>query len=335
MIDKTASVHWTGSGKTGQGQVSTETGALAAYPYGFASRFADDRRGTNPEEILGAAHAACFTMAFSFACEKAGFATTTVDTQAHVRLAPRGEGFVIDRIALHLQACVPGIDEARFQKLAGVAKRDCPLSMALAGVPEIKLEARLRAEGIATTEGARQRPDNAPASADDLDGASAEPPHVATAEVRAMSPALVSAIEAVAVSRLLTVGVDALLIEVAHMLSASQISLVVVCDASGAMIGVITETILVRHLGTGQADFFTTRAGEVMTRDYTVCAPTDPLSEVLAMMHISGLIHVPIVDVDHKPTGVVNARDGLRALLAAGNHEEALLRNYVMGIGYQ
>ena len=68
-IEKKASVHWEGRGKAGKGQISTETGALSAYPYGFASRFADDRKGTNPEEILGAAHAACFAMAFSFAVE--------------------------------------------------------------------------------------------------------------------------------------------------------------------------------------------------------------------------------------------------------------------------
>ncbi len=163
----------------------------------------------------------------------------------------------------------------------------------------------------------------------------AEPPHVASAEARAMSPELVGGIDAVARSRLLTVGIDALLVEVAHLLSGSQISMVVVCDASGAMVGLITETILVRQLGTGQASFFTTRAGSVMTRDYTVCSAADSLSEVLAMMHQRGLIHVPVVDVDHRPTGVVNARDGLRALLAAGNQEEALLRNYVMGVGYQ
>lgn len=66
MNEKTAQVHWEGQGKNGLGQISTETGALKSYPYGFASRFEDDRRGTNPEEILGAAHAACFTMAFSF-----------------------------------------------------------------------------------------------------------------------------------------------------------------------------------------------------------------------------------------------------------------------------
>ena len=144
MTEKTASVHWEGQGKQGQGKISTETGALKHYPYGFASRFEDDRRGTNPEEILGAAHAACFTMAFSFACDKAGLATTNVDTTANVRLSKQGEGFVIDRIALTLQATVPGIDEAKFQEIAAAVKRDCPLSKALASVAEITLQATLR-----------------------------------------------------------------------------------------------------------------------------------------------------------------------------------------------
>ena len=144
MTEKTASVHWEGQGKKGVGQISTETGALKAYPYGFASRFEGDARGTNPEEILGAAHAACFTMAFSFACDKAGIATTSVDTTAAVRLAKQGEGFVIDRIALTMEATVPGIDEAKFQEIAAAAKRDCPLSKALASVPEITLQATLR-----------------------------------------------------------------------------------------------------------------------------------------------------------------------------------------------
>lgn len=145
MIEKTASVHWEGPGKKGQGQISTETGALKSYPYGFASRFEDDRRGTNPEEILGAAHAACFTMAFSFACEKAGFTTAWVDTHAAVRLTQQGDGFVIDRIALTMKAAVPGIDESRFQEIALAAKRDCPLSKALASVAAITLQATLRA----------------------------------------------------------------------------------------------------------------------------------------------------------------------------------------------
>jgi len=148
MTEKSASVLWAGAGKQGLGKISTESGALMDYPYAFASRFGDDRRGTNPEEILGAAHAACFTMAFSFACDKAGFATTTVDTQAHVRLSAQGEGFVIDRIALHLNAAVPGLDESRFQEIAQSAKRDCPLSKALAGVPEISLVATLEPSSL-------------------------------------------------------------------------------------------------------------------------------------------------------------------------------------------
>jgi lipoyl-dependent peroxiredoxin len=143
MTEKSASVLWTGAGKEGHGQISTESGALMDYPYGFASRFGDERRGSNPEELLAAAHAACFTMAFSFACAKAGIATHQVDTQAHVRLTAQGEGFVIDRIALKLTATVPGLDDARFQQLAAAAKRDCPLSKALASVSEISLEATL------------------------------------------------------------------------------------------------------------------------------------------------------------------------------------------------
>ncbi|MEO8278919.1 MAG: OsmC family protein [Ideonella sp.] len=143
MKEKIASVHWEGQGKKGQGQISTETGALKNHPYGFGSRFEDDRRGTNPEEILGAAHAACFSMAFSFACDKAGFATESIDTQARVRLVQQGEGFAIDRIALEMKATVPGIDEARFQQIAKAAKSDCPLSKALTGVPEITLKATL------------------------------------------------------------------------------------------------------------------------------------------------------------------------------------------------
>lgn len=143
MTEKSASVLWTGAGKKGLGKISTESGALLDYPYGFASRFGDDRRGTNPEEILGAAHAACFTMAFSFACDKAGFATTKIDTQAHVQLSAQGEGFVIDRIALRLNATVPGLEEARFQQIAAAAKRDCPLSKALASVAQISLVATL------------------------------------------------------------------------------------------------------------------------------------------------------------------------------------------------
>jgi lipoyl-dependent peroxiredoxin len=144
MIEKRASIHWEGAGKTGQGQVSTETGALRNHPYGVAARFADGK-GTNPEELLGAAHAACFTMFFAVSCEKAGINVSSIDTTAAVRLAKEGEGFKIDRIALTMEATVPGIDNARFTELAEGAKKNCPLSKALAAVPEITLSATLRA----------------------------------------------------------------------------------------------------------------------------------------------------------------------------------------------
>ncbi|MGJ7542115.1 OsmC family peroxiredoxin [Variovorax sp. LT1R16] len=142
--EKKASVHWEGAGKTGQGQISTETGALKDYPYGFASRFGDDRKGTNPEEIVGAAHAACFTMAFAFALEAEGLAATAIDTRAAVRLTKDGAGFKIDRIALELDATVPGLDDAKFQAIAAAAKAGCPLSKALTGVPEVTLKAVLK-----------------------------------------------------------------------------------------------------------------------------------------------------------------------------------------------
>ncbi|MDO8768426.1 MAG: CBS domain-containing protein [Burkholderiaceae bacterium] len=165
--------------------------------------------------------------------------------------------------------------------------------------------------------------------------ASPESPPVAVAEAQSVAPLLVGGIEALARSRLLTVSANSLLVEVAALLSSAQISVVVVCDAAGAPLGIITETALVRRLGLGQANFFTTGAGEVMVSGFVACAPEDLLSDVLAMMHERGLIHVLLVDSGSQLLGVLNARDGLRALLAAGNHEEALLRNYVMGIGYQ
>ncbi len=144
MADKKASVHWQGAGKTGVGKISTETGAIQDYPYGFASRFGADRSGTNPEELLGAAHAACFTMAFAFACEGSGIVTQSMDTTAAVSLVKDGDGFKISRIALTLQAKVDGIDDQKFQELAQGAKNNCPLSKALASVPEITLQATLR-----------------------------------------------------------------------------------------------------------------------------------------------------------------------------------------------
>lgn len=144
MKEKIASVHWEGRGKLGHGRVSTESGSLNQAPYGYTSRFIDDEHeGTNPEEILGAAFAACFTMAFSFACDKAGYATAEVDTQAHVRLRKEGDGFLIDRIVLRMQARVPGLEEHAFQQIAQGAKQNCPVGKALAAVPEIELDATL------------------------------------------------------------------------------------------------------------------------------------------------------------------------------------------------
>lgn len=143
MIKKSANVHWEGKGKKGQGQISTETGSLKEYPYGFGSRFEDDRTGTNPEEIIGAAHAACFTMAFSFAMADAGFETKSADTKAVVHLDKEGDGFAIKQIDLHLEASIDDIDEAKFQEIAKGAKEGCPVSKALAGVPTITLDAKL------------------------------------------------------------------------------------------------------------------------------------------------------------------------------------------------
>ena len=163
----------------------------------------------------------------------------------------------------------------------------------------------------------------------------AESPQVAAAEAETSSPLLVNQMEAVARSRLLVVAADTRLVEVAAQLSSAQISAVVVCDANGAAIGIITETVLIRYLGLGQADFFTSHAHEVMTKEFTAVTLLDPLNDVLAMMHERGLIHVLLLGSGNQPLGVLNARDGLRALLAAGNQEEMLLRNYVMGIGYQ
>jgi len=143
-MEKSASVKWQGRGKAGTGHISTESNALQDYPYGFGSRFGEDRTGTNPEELLGAAHAACFTMAFSFACDKAGFATDAVQTTATVSLTKAGDGFEISSIHLTLNARISAIDEATFQRLAASAKQDCPLSKALKGVAAISLQATLQ-----------------------------------------------------------------------------------------------------------------------------------------------------------------------------------------------
>ena len=141
MTEKSASVLWSGAGKKGLGKISTESGALMDYPYGFASRFGDDRRGTNPEEILGAAHAACFTMALSLALNEAGFTAESLETSAKISLEKLDTGFSVTASALTLTAKVPGIDDATFQKVAAGAKANCPISKLLKA--DISLDAKL------------------------------------------------------------------------------------------------------------------------------------------------------------------------------------------------
>ena len=150
-----------------------------------------------------------------------------------------------------------------------------------------------------------------------------------------MNTKLVSSIEGATRSRLAVVGDDTLLLKVAQLLSDTQISLVVVCDAAGVMVGVITKTNIVRQIGLCQGAACTSTAAEIMTRDVTFCSATDCLPDVLSMMQARGLVHVPVVDAQRKPSGVLNARDALRELWAEGQYEEALLRDYVMGVGYR
>lgn len=126
MIRKAHAV-WTGNGKQGKGNLGTASGVLSSTPYGFASRF-EDGPGTNPEELLAAAHAGCFTMALAFQLEKAGYTADELRTEAAVSLVKEGEGFAISRSALTLKAKVPGIDSAQFEQLANAAKTGCPVS---------------------------------------------------------------------------------------------------------------------------------------------------------------------------------------------------------------
>ncbi len=135
-----AEAKWTGSLKEGSGHVKAETGTLDA-EYGFKSRF-ESGPGTNPEELLGAAHAGCFSMALSAGLGKAGHQPKTIDTKAAVHLSQVGGGWAIDKIELETVAEVPGIDAPAFQKLAEEAKAGCPVSKALAGV-NIQLKATL------------------------------------------------------------------------------------------------------------------------------------------------------------------------------------------------
>lgn len=126
-IKKTGSAHWEGSVKQGKGTVSTQSKALDAQPYGFNTRF-EDGAGTNPEELIGAAHASCFSMALSMMLGEAGFEPTAIDTSATVHLDKDDSGFSVTKIALETKASVPGISESDFQSVADKAKAGCPIS---------------------------------------------------------------------------------------------------------------------------------------------------------------------------------------------------------------
>ncbi len=133
-IQKNGSAHWTGGLKDGKGEITTESGALSAHPYGFNTRF-EGVKGTNPEELIGAAHAACFTMALSKLLGEAGLTATSLDTKAVVSLDKVGDGFGITAIELNLRGTVPGTDEQSFTEIAAKAKEGCPVSKALSAVP--------------------------------------------------------------------------------------------------------------------------------------------------------------------------------------------------------
>ena len=136
-----AEAEWKGSIAEGSGRLKVGSGAFDT-PYSFTSRF-EEGQGTNPEELIGAAHAGCFSMAFANTLATAGHDPQRVDTTARVHLEPQDDGPAITRIELETEAEVPGIDEEEFQQHAETAKDGCPVSKALAGV-EISLEAKLR-----------------------------------------------------------------------------------------------------------------------------------------------------------------------------------------------
>jgi osmotically inducible protein OsmC len=139
MIRKAKAV-WRGSGRAGNGDLSTDSGVLARTPYSFRTRF-ENEKGTNPEELIAAAHAGCFTMALAFALQAAGYTADELATEAAVTLEPEGQGFRISRSALTLRAKVPKLDAATFEKLAHDAEQNCPVSKVLRA--QITLDAKL------------------------------------------------------------------------------------------------------------------------------------------------------------------------------------------------
>ncbi|MFA7891391.1 OsmC family protein [Pseudomonas putida] len=139
-MKKTASAIWEGGLKDGKGQISTESGALKNNPYGFNTRF-EDTPGTNPEELIGAAHAGCFSMALSMMLGEAKLTPERIDTAAEVTLDKQDDGFAITAVHLVLRAKVPGASEEQFQEIANKAKQGCPVSKVLNA--DITLDAKL------------------------------------------------------------------------------------------------------------------------------------------------------------------------------------------------
>ena len=137
---RTASARYVGLGQQGAGFISTQSGVLADSPYGFGTRFGE-QPGTNPEELIAAAHAGCFTMALAFGLQLAGFTPDELSTEAAITLEPEGKGFKISKSALTLRAKVPNLDDAGFAKIAGEAEKNCPVSKVLNA--EITLDAKL------------------------------------------------------------------------------------------------------------------------------------------------------------------------------------------------
>jgi osmotically inducible protein OsmC len=139
-FNRKGSASWSGGIKDGKGTISSESGALTKHPYGYAMRF-EGVKGTNPEELIGAAHAGCFTMALSGVLGKANLTATSMDTTATVTLEQKDGGFSITAIHLELKAQVPGTDQAKFAELAKTAKENCPVSKLMKA--EITLDAKL------------------------------------------------------------------------------------------------------------------------------------------------------------------------------------------------
>jgi osmotically inducible protein OsmC len=135
-----ASAIWTGSLKDGKGAISTESGVLSAVPYSFRTRF-EDEKGTNPEELVGAAHAGCFSMALSMILGQAGMTAEKIETTATVTLEKVGEGFAVTASHLDVKATIPGADPATFKAAAENAKAGCPISKLLNA--KITMDARL------------------------------------------------------------------------------------------------------------------------------------------------------------------------------------------------